>query len=246
MGFNSSRENICQSFQERVENRRFTLRDTRAKTMNRWQRRGFTRSRLPHFPINFRDILKLTHTSTLALTVSSIIVKETSQSSLPPDVYVVLGADKNPQRRSFYTWSEGAVPTAVFEFLSDATANQDRHEKARLYMVDIGVQEYFIHQPDMERRPEFRGWRRNPSGGMQEIAPDERGGLFSEALNLWFRWQEQLTTQVRLLRPYLPDDTPITTSKEEHRLRVEAQALAAEEAAARGGSRIGTPPCSTR
>ena len=26
--------------------------------------------------------------------------------------------------------SEGAVPTAVFEFLSDATANQDRHEKS--------------------------------------------------------------------------------------------------------------------
>ena len=147
-----------------------------------------------------------------------------------PDVYVVLGADKNPQRRSFYTWSEGAVPTAVFEFLSDTTANQDRHEKVRLYMIGIGVQEYFIHQPEMERRPEFRGWRRIPSGGMEEIAPDERGGLFSEALNLWFRWEEQLTTQVRLLRPYLPDGTPITTSREEHHLRVEAQALAAEEA----------------
>ena len=65
---------------------------------------------------------------------------------------------------------------------------------------------------------------------MTEIAPDEQGGLFSEALNLWFRWEKQLTTQVRLLRPYLPDGTPITTSKEEHRLRVEAQALAAEEA----------------
>ena len=39
-----------------------------------------------------------------------------------------------------------------------------------------------------------------------------------------------IITQVRLLRPYLPDGTPITTSKEEHRLRVEAQALAAEEA----------------
>ena len=147
-----------------------------------------------------------------------------------PDVYVVLGANKYPQRRSFYTWSEGAVPTAVFEFLSDATANQDRHEKVRVYMIDIGVQEYFIHQPEMEKPSEFRGWRRIPSGGMAEIAPDERGGLFSEALNLWCRWEDQLNTHVRLLRPYLPDGTPITTSREEHHLRVEAQALAAEEA----------------
>ena len=35
---------------------------------------------------------------------------------------------------------------------------------------------------------------------------------------------------MRLLRPYLPDGTPITTSMEEHRLRLEAQEIAAEEA----------------
>ena len=35
---------------------------------------------------------------------------------------------------------------------------------------------------------------------------------------------------MRLLRPYLPDGTPIATSMEEHRLRLEAQEIAAEEA----------------
>ena len=35
---------------------------------------------------------------------------------------------------------------------------------------------------------------------------------------------------MRLLRPYLPDGTPITTSMEEHHLRVEAQEMATEEA----------------
>ena len=65
------------------------------------------------------------------------------------------------------------------------------------------------------------------------MEPDAEGGLFSETLNLYFRWQEQLDTHVRLLRPYLPDGTPITTSREEHQLRVEAEALAAEEAARR-------------
>ena len=146
-----------------------------------------------------------------------------------PDVYVVLGADKYPLRRSFYTWAEGTVPAAVFEFLSDATAHQDRHEKVRLYLLEMGVREYFIHQPEMKKPAEFRGWRRNPSGGIVELTPDAQGGLFSEALNLWFRWEDQLHSHVRLLRPYLPDGTPITTSMEEHHLRVAAEELVSEE-----------------
>ena len=146
-----------------------------------------------------------------------------------PDIYVVFGVDKYPQRRSFYTWSEGAVPTTIFEFLSDATANQDRHEKVQRYLTDMGVQEYFLHQPDMERPIEFRGWRRNAAGNIVEIEPDAQGGLFSEALNLYFSWEDQHHSHVRLLRPYLPDGTPITTSMEEHRLRVEEQRLRVEE-----------------
>ena len=145
-----------------------------------------------------------------------------------PDVYVVLGVDKFPQRRSFYTWSEGAVPAAVFEFLSDSTANQDRTEKVRLYLMDMGVPEYFIHQPEMKKPSEFRGWRRSPSGGISEILPDAQGGLFSETLNLLFRWEDILPNEVRLLRPYLPDSTPITTSMEEEHLRIEEQRLRME------------------
>ena len=146
-----------------------------------------------------------------------------------PDIYVVLGANKYPQRRSFYTWSEGVVPTTIFEFLSDSTAYQDRHGKFEIYLGDMGAQEYFIHQPEMEKPAEFSGWQRSPSGDILEIEPDAQGGLFSEALNLWFRWEDQLETHVRLLRPYLPDGTPITTSLEEHHLRIEAQQLRMEE-----------------
>ena len=135
-----------------------------------------------------------------------------------PDVYVVLGVEKHPQRRSFYTWMEGAVPIAIFEFLSDSTANQDRHEKVQVYLKDMGAQEYFIHQPEMKKPAEFRGWQRSPSGDIVAIEPDVRGGLFSETLNLWFRWEEQPDTHVRLLRPFLPDGTVITTSMEERRL----------------------------
>ena len=146
-----------------------------------------------------------------------------------PDVYVVLGAAKLPLRRSFYTWAEGTVPTAVFEFLSDTTASEDRHEKVEVYLRDIGVAEYFIHQPDMNRPIEFRGWRRDALGDIVEIEEDADDGLFSASLNLYFRWELHEAWELRLLRPYLPDGTAITTSMEEHHLRVAAEELVAEE-----------------
>ena len=153
-----------------------------------------------------------------------------------PDIYIVFGVEKYPLRRSFYTWAEGAVPVAVFEFLSDSTAHHDRDRKVELYLNNIGVQEYFIHQPELKKSAEFYGWRRSPSGDIVEMESDAEGGLFSEALNLWFRWEDNHTTHVRLLRPYLPDGTPITTSMEAEHLRLqekhfreEAEAMAAEE-----------------
>ena len=146
-----------------------------------------------------------------------------------PDIYVVLGAEKYPERRSFYTWAEGVVPTVVFEFLSDSTAAHDRGAKLRQYLIDIGMAEYFIHQPEGDKPPEFHGWRRSPSGEVEGISPDAEGGLFSHSLNLWLRWEDYIGN-VRLLRPYLPDGTPITTSTEEVQLREEAQAFAQAEA----------------
>ena len=142
-----------------------------------------------------------------------------------PDIYIVFGVDKYPLRRSFYTWAEGAVPVAIFEFLSDSTVRQDRDKKISVYLTDIGVREYFIHQPQLKKPAEFRGWQQDAAGGIVEIVPDAQGGLFSEALNLWFRWEEQQHSHVRLLRPSLPDGTPITTSMEEENLRKQAQHL---------------------
>ncbi len=145
-----------------------------------------------------------------------------------PDVYVVFGVRKDKLRRSFYTWSEGAVPAVAFEFLSDSTADYDRNEKVELYLKVIGIQEYFIHQPDMANPAEFRGWKHSPSGEIVEIVPDAEGGLFSEKLNLMFRWEEQ-PNAVRLLRAFLPDDTPIATSMEEKHLKEDALERLEEE-----------------
>ncbi len=137
-----------------------------------------------------------------------------------PDIYIVVGVEKYPLRHSFYTWAEGAVPIAVIQFLTDETEHKDQHEMVTLYLNEIGVQEYFVHQPEMERPPVFRGWRRSPTGDIAEIIQHEQGGLFSEGLNLWFRWENQYDSHVRLLRPYLPDGTPIATSMENHFLKM--------------------------
>ena len=164
-----------------------------------------------------------------------------------PDIYVVYGAESFPERRSFYTWAEGAVPVVVFEFLSESTAAHDRGDKIRQYLVEIEVDEYFIHQPEGAKSPEFRGWCRSPSGAIEEIEPDAQGGLFSHALNMWLRWEYQPVSEVRLLRPYLPDDTPIPTSDElkavaesekqrRQQLESELEQLRAEMAALRSES----------
>ncbi len=112
-----------------------------------------------------------------------------------PDIFIVFGVEKYPLRRSFYTWAEGTALVAVFEFLLDSTAHQDRHRKVEIYLDDIGVQEYFIHQPEMEQSAEFHGWRRTSSGNIVEMVPGADGDLFSAALNLRFRWEDDCTGQ---------------------------------------------------
>ena len=137
-----------------------------------------------------------------------------------PDIYIVLGVSSFPARRSFYTWAEGASPTVVFEFLSEETKKEDTGEKLRKYFEDIGVLEYFVHQPEGTAPVEFYGWRRTPMG-IEEIPEDARELRKSEALDLWFGWEEQ-PDKVRLLRPYLPDGTPLPTLAEAHRHAREA------------------------
>lgn len=152
-----------------------------------------------------------------------------------PDVFVVLGVPSEPLRRSFYTWAEGAAPTVVFEFLSDSTAKEDRTEKMRRYFSEIGIHEYFIHQPEGKRPPEFRGWRRK-GAGYEAIPPDERGALYSEALNLLFS-TEELPSELRFMRPYLPDGTPLVTLTES---KDETEAARADAAEARADADLAT------
>ena len=113
--------------------------------------------------------------------------------------------------------------------ISDSTRGDDKDRKVQIYLEEMGAKEYFIHQPDLERPAEFRGWYRGTSGEIIEMTADTPRTLFSERLNLLFKWNVDVDLDVRLLRPYLPDGTPITTSIEEHQLREEAQQQRDEE-----------------
>lgn len=65
-----------------------------------------------------------------------------------PDVMVVKGVDKR-ERRSFFTWVEKRVPAVVFEFISEATWEEDLVNKKDVY-AQLGVSEYFLYDPYAE------------------------------------------------------------------------------------------------
>jgi Uma2 family endonuclease len=168
------------------------------------------------------------------------------EDKVAPDIYVVPGVPARPVRCSFYTWMEGAVPAVVFEFLSEETEEADKGEKKRQYFEELGIQEYFLHQPEGAKPREFLGWRRTEAG-VEALPEDERGGRYSEVLGLWLVPEEQ-PNGVRLLRPYEPDGTPWPTLTEarweaeeqglwrmlaEERAQSEAQARAEAEERAR-------------
>lgn len=62
-----------------------------------------------------------------------------------PDCMVIFGAG-NHERRTFKTWSEGVVPSVIFEIASKETYREDLNEKRDLY-ASLGVGEYFLFDP---------------------------------------------------------------------------------------------------
>ena len=116
--------------QKRAENRPPILKAIPMRTMNLWQRPDFMLNRLLPLADQFFRYFEINEHIFVGID-TFIYYREGDRTKwLPPIIYIVLGASKFPQRRSFYTWSEGAAPSVVFEFLSDSTARQDRHEKS--------------------------------------------------------------------------------------------------------------------
>jgi Uma2 family endonuclease len=114
-----------------------------------------------------------------------------------PDVMVIKGVPALPERTSFKTWVENAVPCAVIELTSNETKEEDQGPKKELY-ERLGVREYFLFDPlgDYLPRP-LLGYRlvrtaeesAAVNGGevearYEELPPAQDGGLLSAELGL--------------------------------------------------------------
>jgi Uma2 family endonuclease len=132
-----------------------------------------------------------------------------------PDLFVVLGTNREPPRRSWVVWDEGGkYPNVIVEVLSASTADVDRGVKKQIYQDVFRTPEYFLFDPETE---ELTGYRLD-AGKYQLIAPDPAGRLPSKELDL------SLGVHEGRLRFFLPNGDLVPAVKEEgERANAEAQ-----------------------
>ena len=82
-----------------------------------------------------------------------------ARKSVALDVFVVFGVNRKT-RRTYLLWQEGKGPDFVLELSSKSTYRADLNRKKRLYAHVLGVQEYFIYDPDHQYlNPALQGYR---------------------------------------------------------------------------------------
>ena len=87
-----------------------------------------------------------------------------------PDVFVVLDHDLGG-RLTYKLWEEGKAPDFALEVISPSSELRNRRDKKELY-GRIGVQEYFLFQPDVRRpSPRVVGYTLR-GGAYRELGPD--------------------------------------------------------------------------
>jgi Uma2 family endonuclease len=156
-----------------------------------------------------------------------------------PDFFVVRGV-AGGQRRIYKVWEEGKPPDVVIELTSRKTHSEDLRKKKGIY-ENLGVDEYFIFDPDGVRfEPQLQGFclhggsfqpleaRREP-GDVLVMRSDVLGlELFGQGNSLYFVDPSTGQTVPG------PDDFVAMAEEhrrlaEEHKLRVEKQRRLTEE-----------------
>jgi Uma2 family endonuclease len=80
--------------------------------------------------------------------------------NVSPDVFVVFGVPKRPERRTFKVWVERKAPDLVIEVTSRKTASQDQREKFVIYRDVLRVREYILFDPEGDYlEPSLLGYR---------------------------------------------------------------------------------------
>ena len=112
-----------------------------------------------------------------------------------PDIYIVLGIDKEQVRReleNYWVWAVGKTPDIAIEVASASTARNDLGRKRALY-AELGIAEYwrldatggdYYGEPLVGERLVDGEYRRMEA----EYAGDGSVEIHSELLGLTFRW----------------------------------------------------------
>lgn len=112
-------------------------------------------------------------------------VRGDRKACLAPDVFVVKGVSKR-SRLSYLLWKEGKAPSFVIEVTSKSTRNEDIEKKRDRY-EQMGVEEYFLHDPLGEYlNPPLQGYRLK-DGRYRRISPEPDGSLVSWTTGLRLR-----------------------------------------------------------
>lgn len=150
-----------------------------------------------------------------------------------PDLFIVKDVDGKRLRRYWATWEEdGRYPDVILELLSDSTAAYDMGEKKGIYERTFKTAEYFCVAQEVEK---LLGWRlARVETGLKyvPIAPDERGWLWSEQMQLWLgAWRGTfLDEEHTWLRFYTLAGDLVLLPEESERQRAEAERQRAEAA----------------
>ncbi|HVR97611.1 MAG TPA: Uma2 family endonuclease [Thermoanaerobaculia bacterium] len=143
------------------------------------------------------------------------------RSVICPDVCVVKGVSKH-RRRIYKLWEEGQSPSFVIEVTSESTRREDLEDK-KLRYAQLGVDEYFLHDPYGEYlRPRLQGLRLQ-GGRYLPIEPASDGSLLSQVTGLTLRVEGHLLRLVETAT-----GTPLLFAQEavesEQAARLEAEA----------------------
>jgi Uma2 family endonuclease len=145
-----------------------------------------------------------------------------------PDVFLVRGIPKNPERRRYLVWEEGKGPDFIVEMTSESTREEDIDDKFDIYQDWMKVPEYFLFDPYAEYlKPPLRGYRL-VAGVYQPIEP-VNGRFPSEVLDLHL---ERHGGQLRLYDPragqWLPTPSERAANAEAARATAQAALVAVE------------------
>ena len=152
--------------------------------------------------------------------------KGNKRARVAPDVFVVPGVGKHV-RENYLLWEEGRGLDCVIELTSRRTRYRDTVWKRKLYLTKLGVQEYFLFDPEEDYlTPSLQGFRRM-NDDFHPIEP-VNGRLPSQVLGLHLERDGEDLRFYRLIK-----GQRLLTPLEAAQARAEAERVRAEVERAR-------------